>query len=252
MRIVIIEDEKLTAKDLAATIRSLAPEVEILPFLSSVEDALGFFEQQPQVDLIFSDIQLGDGLSFDIFNKVQVAAPIIFCTAYEQYTLDAFRVQGIDYILKPFDPKRVAAALANYEQLKAKFATTPPDLSTIAANWPLAPSARPSSVIIRKGDKIIPINEADIALFFIRNEQTYLYTFERQQFAINYTLDTLEGKFPGFFRVNRQILIHRKAVKEAAYYFKRKLLVYPTIPFPEQILVGKLKATAFIEWLEGQ
>jgi len=252
MKILIIEDEKLTARDLANTIKQVEPDAEILPFIYSVEDAFEFLIQKPEIDLIFSDIELGDGLSFDIFEKTGNNIPIIFCTAYQQYTLDAFKTAGIDYILKPFNKISVEKTLLKYKSLKEKFSRSASGfeaaVSTIKSNL----NKTNPSVIIHMGDKIIPVNSHQIALFYIENENTFLYTFDNKRNVVSQKLDALEKMFaPGFFRANRQFLINRKAVKDASHYFNRKMVVNLNISFPEQIIIGKLKTAEFIKWLEN-
>jgi two-component system, LytTR family, response regulator LytT len=246
MKIVIIEDERLTAKDLATTIRSVEPDAEILPFLYSVEEAIFFLEQKPTIDLIFADIQLGDGLSFDIFKKIKNQVPVIFCTAYDQYSLEAFKNAGIDYILKPFSKLSVEQTLVKYKNLKDIFSASAP----ITAAAFHSAGSQTSSVIIQQGDKIIPIHIGQIALFFTKNNLTFAFTFEQAKYMVHENLDLLEEKYAlKFFRCNRQFLVNRKVVKDASRYFNRKLLVNLIIPFNEQILVSKLKAGQFISWL---
>ena len=252
MKILIIEDEKLTAKDLANTIKSVEPDAEILPLIYSVEDALDFLMQKPEIDLIFSDIELGDGLSFDVFHKIENKVPIIFCTAYQQYTLEAFNTAGIDYILKPFNKLSVEKTLLKYKNLKEKLSQTSSNfdavVSTIKNNLI---NANPS-IITHIGDKIIPINSQQIALFYVENDNTFIHTFDNKRHVINQKLEILEKMFsPLFFRANRQFLINRKAVKDASQYFNRKMLVNLTISFSEQIIIGKLKTTEFVKWLEN-
>jgi len=252
MKILIIEDEKLTAKDLANTIKLIEPDAEILPFLYSVEDALDFLMQKPEIDLIFSDIELGDGLSFDIFQKIDNNVPIIFCTAYQQYTLEAFKTAGIDYILKPFNKLSVEKTLLKYKNLKEQFSQSSSNFDAVVSTIKNNLTSTNPSVIIHQGDKIIPINSQQIALFYIENDITFLHTFDNKRHAINQKLEVLEKMFSlTFFRANRQFLINRKAVKDASQYFSRKMVANLTISFSEQIIIGKLKTTEFIKWLEN-
>ncbi|TAH20777.1 MAG: DNA-binding response regulator [Cytophagales bacterium] len=249
MRVVIIEDEKLTAKDLAKTLVAIDADIEIVTTIYSVEEGLLFFQNTPELDLIFSDIELGDGLSSDIFQKHQNTTPIIFCTAYQQYTLDAFKTAGIDYVLKPFSKVTIEKALMKFKSLKEKFEKPSTDLSNIYASLRNTLLGKTASIIVHQGDKIIPISGNDIALFYIENENVFAFTFEQKKYLVNQKLESLEKTFPDFFRVNRQFLINRKAVKDASQYFNRKMLANLTIPFKEQIIIGKLKTTEFIQWL---
>ena len=251
MKIVIIEDEKLTAKDLAKTINVVEPDFEIAAVLHSVEDAIDFFKTKPEIDLIFSDIELGDGLSFEIFKKLQISTPIIFCIAYNQYALEAFKAVGIDYLLKPFSKHSVGKAIEKFYLLKGKQTKQEnefSDLMSLIKNQ-LNPNRNPS-VIIQQADKIIPLDAAKIALFYIEDDNVFALTFDKSKHLLNQKLDVLEKQFsPTFFRANRQFLVNRKAVKDASHYFNRKIVINLHFPFQEQIVVGKLKVTAFVEWL---
>jgi two-component system, LytTR family, response regulator LytT len=253
MRIVIIEDEKLTAKDLAQTIRAIEPDCEILPFLHSVEDGLAYFQQQPQIDLIFSDIDLGDGLSFEIFEKFDVAAPVVFCTAHQEYTLEAFRYYGIDYVLKPFNKQALGRTLQKFRTLQEKL-SRPKSIADLSAFFRGSkdhgnPDQR---VLVYQADRIIPLRADEVALFYIEEEAVYALTFERKKHLLTQRLDVLEESFAGnFFRANRQYLVNRKAVKDASQSFNRKLRINLSVPFDQEILVGKLKHRDFLAWLSG-
>lgn len=250
MKVVIIEDERLTAKDLAKTITSIEPDIEIVALLSSVEEAIDYLGKEQSIDLIFSDIELGDGLSFEIFEKLNTKIPVIFCTAYDKYSLEAFKTVGIDYILKPFSKTSVEKTLAKYENLKRQLSPSTENYANVLVTLKNQLFQKTPSVIIHQGDKIIPVSGADIALFYVEDDYTFAYTFDQKKHIINQNLESLEKSFsPTFFRANRQYLVNRKAVKDAAHSFNRKMLVNLTIPFKEQILVGKLKTTAFLEWL---
>lgn len=250
MNILILEDEALTASDLKRTLLQILPTADIIDIIGSVKQGIDFFRQAPAVDLIFSDIQLADGLSFEIFQVIENSTPIIFCTAFDQYALKAFQTYGIAYILKPFDLAAVERALNKYQTLKG--ASEYQNLRTITdeIKQQLFPKKTPSSIIIHKGDNLIPLAVKDIALFFIKDESVYALTFRHDSYVVNKKLELLEAALaPLFFRANRQHLISRSAVKNAAFYFNRKLLVNLTIPFEEQVLIGKRKVTAFQEWL---
>jgi len=238
MRIVIIEDEQHTARDLAACIKKAEPAAEIVATLGSVREADTFFNDSPSIDLIFSDIQLGDGLSFTLFDQSANKTPVIFCTAYDEYALHAFKTAGIDYILKPFTTKTIAASLAKYKDLKDRFATTH------------LPEQR--SILVYHKDKITPVRLSDIALFYLKHELTHLVTFDEKQYFLNHSLEELEKLTAGvFYRANRQSLINRAAIRDVSQYFGRKLLINLTIPFPEKITVGKVKASTFLSWLSN-
>ncbi|HVU57827.1 MAG TPA: LytTR family DNA-binding domain-containing protein [Puia sp.] len=250
MKLVIIEDEQLTARDLAACIKKAAPEAEIMATLSSIKEATAFFEEGSDPDLIFSDIQLGDGLSFKLFDNIETSAPVIFCTAYDEYALQAFRAAGIDYILKPFTTKSIAASLEKYRDLKEKFTKNHPPYGSVGQLLEDPKRSEQRSVLVYHKEKITPIKVEGIALFYLQHEMTHLLTFDQQHYYINHTLEELEKITAGaFFRANRQFLVNRSSVKDVSQYFGRKLLINLTFSFPEKITVGKLKTTQFLSWL---
>ncbi len=249
MKIVIIEDEQITAKDLSGTIVRAQPVSEIVAVLSSVQESIAFFNSNnSHIDLIFSDIQLGDGSSFEIFSAVSVNAPVIFCTAYDHYALKAFNINSIHYMLKPFSLKSVKEALNKYNELKENFSGEKSKYEAVLEM--LNRGGRASSVLVYHQDKILPVKIETIALFFLDSEKIRLITLDGKSYQINKTLDQLESLCGNsFFRVNRQFLVNRAAVKESSQYFGRKLSVGLTISFNQKITVSKTKVAAFLDWL---
>ena len=247
MNVLIIEDEQVTADDLQLCIKEVRPHFSVVQQLNSVASAIAFLTNQPDIDLIFSDIQLLDGLSFEIFQQVKVDSPIIFCTAYDEYALKAFEANGIAYVLKPFSAQNIEKAIEKYENL-----TQPKkDISKLIQffNVPKL-SNKESSILVYEGEKIIPINLSDIALFYHRTGKVELYTFSKQSFTAIEALDYFDKlNLPYLFRANRQSLVNRKAIKNAEKYFNRKLVLNLTIPFEEHIIISKEKARLFLDWL---
>ncbi|MEC4049025.1 LytTR family DNA-binding domain-containing protein [Flavobacterium sp. SUN046] len=252
MKIVLIEDEHLTAKDLAMTIKEIEPDFEIVEILTSVEEAIAYLSVNNTIDLIFSDIQLGDGLSFEIFEKTNNKIPVIFCTAYDEYALKAFNTFGIYYFLKPFTKETVTIALSKYHDLKEKLQLAEENnfteiIKQLKTN--LNPNISPS-IIIYEGDKIIPINSSNIAFFYIDHKSTYAQTFDNKRHLISQNMEYLERSLgPLFFRANRQYLLNRKAVIDASQFFNRKIVVNLNVICDEKVIVGKLKVSSFLEWL---
>ena len=250
MKIAIIEDEQHTAKDLAACIKKAEPAAHIIAMLSSVKEANDFFNEAPDLDLIFSDIQLGDGVSFTIFDQIANRTPVIFCTAFDEYALHAFKASGIDYVLKPFTTKTIAACLAKYKELKGKLSQQISSYRQVGELLSHPPEQR--SLLIYHKDKITPIRLNDIALFHLKHELTHLITFDEKQYFITHSLEELEKTTAGqFYRANRQSLINRAAIRDVSQYFGRKLLVNLTIPFAEKVTVGKVKTASFLSWLSN-
>ena len=253
MRIVIIEDESLVADDLELNIIKLLSEPVEIVKLMSVKEGIEYFNEEDMPDLIFSDIQLGDGLSFEIFLACEVLSPVIFCTAYDEYALDAFKANGIDYILKPFTTETLNAALQKYRQLKERFFTAQtPQMEALLQMMTGTSVQRSSSVLVYHQDKIIPIDVDDIAIFYLANEMVHLITFSGKRYFLNKNLDEME-RLSGntFFRANRQFLVCRKAITDVSSFFTRKLSINLKIPFTEKIYVSKVKAPHFLKWLSN-
>jgi DNA-binding LytR/AlgR family response regulator len=251
MNIVIIEDERVVAEDLEKSITQLIREPVDIVQLRSVKESVAYFKSAPAPDMIFSDIQLGDGLSFEIFIAVPLAVPVIFCTAYDEYALDAFKANGIDYILKPFTTQTLERALNKYDQLKQLFAVNEmQSYSNLMQLLAGRETSKTSSILVYYQDKIMPIKLDDIALFHLENDVTHLLTFTGKTYYPNKNLDELE-KLTGdyFFRANRQFLVCRKAIIDVSSFFSRKLSLNLSIAFNERVTVSKGKASLFLEWL---
>jgi two-component system response regulator LytT len=252
MRIVIIEDEAFTARDLADTIKDLREDYSIIGIISSVKEAIDFFANNKEVDLVFSDIHLGDGLSFEIFKTGICKSPVIFCTAYDNYAIQAFRANGVDYVLKPIDKKNILEAIEKYERISHQGSNVNSMMNDFIQlfNKPKEDS-KARSILVHHKDKIIPFKLEDIAILYIRNESTWIIDENGKSFPINESLEDIEQmELPFLFRANRQFLINRKAVKEATQHFARKLIVNLNVPFSEQISISKEKAPVFLKWLQ--
>ncbi|GAA4431513.1 LytTR family DNA-binding domain-containing protein [Ravibacter arvi] len=250
MNIIVIEDEKLASDDLVDLIKEIEPSAGVVAVLRSVKEAVAYLSEAPSADLIFSDIQLGDGLSFDIFKKVPISTPIVFCTAYDEYTLNAFKTNGIAYVLKPFTAASIRLAIEKFKSLQKAMAPSAVPYSEILKLLGERPVQKTSSILVHYKEKIIPVKLDDIALFYIRNEITHLLTFDKKTYLVSKTLDEVERLSEGmFFRANRQFLVNRKAVVDASNYLSRKFSISLTVPFSETITVSKEKMPQFLTWL---
>ncbi|MES2557597.1 MAG: LytTR family DNA-binding domain-containing protein [Bacteroidota bacterium] len=245
MRIVIIEDETLTAEDLQDSILTVAPESVIEAILHSVQDAEEYFRNNSVPELLFCDIQLGDGSIFDLLNKVRIDAPIIFCTAYDEHTLQAFKLNGIEYILKPFSTQDVRLALNKYERLKLTFKNQL-DLAQLHMH-------SRQNLLVHFRDTIVPVNFADIGMIYISNQIVYVQTFGNKKYLLNKTLEELAQILDDrFFRVNRMAIVNRKLVQNANKQLNRKLLVnlHPDFNTDLKLTVSKTKSPLFLKWLK--
>lgn len=253
MNILIIEDEIKAAASLAALIVKIRPEAKIVSQLQSVSSSVKYLSENEQPDLIFMDIQLSDGLCFNIFKAVKIACPVVFCTAFEDYTLDAFKANGVDYVLKPFSKDDIIAAFKKVDELKNFFQQhTVPQLNDLLAK--VSAPAGKKNFLVFKNNKYINISTEAIAFFYIKHEATIIKTFDQEEYSINQSLDQVYSMLSPdqFFRLNRQYLVNFKAIKDVEHYFARKLLVNLTIPTPEKLLINKEKVQMFLSWLENR
>lgn len=255
MKVVVIEDEVMTAEDLVEMITSLDASIEVQKILYSVAEAVAYFKLAPKPDLIFCDIALGDGYSFEIFKQVNAGVPVIFCTAFNEYALEAFKNNGVDYILKPFSKRSIAEALNKFQLLKDRLTATSLPMQQLfkeVQQWTAKASARQSRLLVNWKDKIIPVEFDDIALFFIEYKSTQLVTFSGQKYSVSLTLEELE-KICGnnFYRASRQYLINRSSVKDAMQYNARKLYINLSVAGNYDVTISKLKVSEFLHWLQG-
>lgn len=252
MNIIIIEDEEDNAEDLRQNILKHIPNANIIALLKSVKESIEFLKKHEHPDLFISDIELGDGLSFEIFEAVKTTAPVIFVTAYNEYALDAFKANGIDYILKPFNHKMVSMALDKYTTLTNSKLKSTYSIDKLLQWIENTPKENKSSILVYQKDKIIPIKMSDIAMFYMDHELVKVHCIDGKQYSTNQTLDELERiSSIAFIRANRQYIVNRAIIKDATQYFNRKLLLNLTIDFKYQILISKEKSTAFLEWLSS-
>lgn len=251
MNIVIIEDEIKTAKALAKMILLIQPSAQIAATIQSVKTAVAYLSENANPDLIFMDVQLADGNCFEIFKQVQVLSPVIFCTAFDEYAMDAFKANGVDYILKPFSTESLQSAFEKVALLKNFFQVN--EQASLQINK-LLDQAGKTGFLVFKNNKYSTIQTHDIACFYIRDEITTLVTVNSEEYAISQSLEELYKVLnpKQFFRINRQYLISYSAVKEVEHYFARKLLVKLNISTAEQLIIGKDKATLFLNWLDNR
>lgn len=253
MKVIIIEDELKAAKSLANLIVKLRPEAIIAAQLQSIESAVDYLSENEGPDLIFMDIQLSDGLSFEIFRSVKIVCPVIFCTAYGEYTMDAIKANGIDYLLKPFSKEDLNNALEKVENFKNFFQqNTQPDLDGLLKR--IGVDEGKKSFLVFKNNKYTTVQTDQIAFIYIRNDSSSIMTFQGQEYAISQSLDQVQALLSAkqFYRLNRQYLINFSAVKEVEHYFDRKLFVKLVIPSPDKLLIGKEKTSGFLSWLENR
>lgn len=251
MRVLLLEDEPLTAQQLASQLHEYDPTMEVLATLPSVAAAAAWLRANPAPDLLFLDIHLEDDLVFQLFAEVPVRTPVIFTTAYDEYLLQAFRVHSIDYLLKPIAYEKLAAALEKYRALRAHFAA-PPDLTALLqlVARPAEPTYR-ERYLISVGPKLRSVEVSDIAYFFLDERIAWLTTRQGATLPLEYSLDKIAEQLNPrhFFRVSRQYVVSRSAI-EATYTYSTSRLKLELRPATRhEVLVSRERVADFKDWL---
>ncbi len=253
MKVLIIEDEAPAFRRLQKILDEVKPGIEIVDVIDSVEDSVKWLNNHHAPDLIFMDIQLSDGISFEIFEHIKITNPVIFTTAFDEYMLRAFRVNSIDYLLKPIKTEELSNSLKKYEEIRSAFVKEDrQDINTLIQHIKLDDKKYKNRFLVKKGDKLLSIESSDIAYFQTRNGVVSLVTQAGRKHLIDYTLDELGQQLDpdDFFRANRQYLIHFSLIKEVHRYHKGKLLVEGKLETDEPILISEEKSSLFKRWLD--
>jgi DNA-binding LytR/AlgR family response regulator len=253
MKVLIIEDEIKTARELKRLLEQYSHDLEVLDVVTSIKSSIKWFQENSQPDLILSDIQLADGLSFEIFNKIENSPPIIFCTAFDEFAIRAFETNGIDYLLKPIEEARLNQALAKYIQLRTHLNTEPhPFEQRLKLLLQSVKNTYKSTFLINEGEKITPVSVSDVAYIYLGDSALTICCKNQKQYNSSQfrSLDEIESLLDPahFFRANRQYIISRTVVNNAEYYFNRRLIVKLNVATPEDIIVSKTKSASFLEW----
>lgn len=253
MNALIIEDEKAAVRNLKALLCDEAPDIEIIAVLDSITESVEWFRANPMPELIFLDIHLADGSSFEIFEHVDITCPIIFTTAYDEYALRAFKVNSIDYLLKPIGQSDIRKAIGKLRQLKAESPVKEPDYSSLINVLKRQESYKTHFLVPVKGDKLLPLSVDMILFLYIHEGNVKAVVTDGKEYTFTQTLDELSDCLnPNlFFRVNRQYLISRKAVLDIDLWFNGRLSVNLKVPVAEKILVSKVRVSEFKEWFTG-
>jgi DNA-binding LytR/AlgR family response regulator len=251
MKVVIIEDETLAARRLEGLVKQYDPAIEVVATLPSIKNAVKWLAANPAPDLLFMDIHLEDGLSFSIFEQADVDSPIIFTTAFDEYMLKAFKVNSIDYLLKPINREDLAQALNKYRRLNPA-AVKPGDLKQLLAQALRKEPAFKSRFVITAGTKIRTIGIEEVAYFYAEEKLTMLVTGANHRYPVDYTLDKLtELLDPAeFFRVNRKCIVKMKAIGAIHKYAASRLKLTLQPPTDMDVFVSTERYGAFKEWLD--
>lgn len=257
MKILLVEDEELAASRLAQLIREIEPDAEISGPIDTVSGAVAHLNSNPVYDLIFLDIQLADGKSFSIFEKCKVETPVIFTTAYDEYALQAFELNSIDYLLKPVKREKLKISIEKFKKLQEYYGTKNPNeqLYEILKNLNLPGSTGyKERFLINKGDAMIPVKVNEITCFYAEDKEVFLLTFNNKRHIIPHTVEELAAKLDPrlFFRVNRQFIVSADAIKKVHNYFNFKLKVELVVDSGHDIIVSRAKTAAFKAWMNSE
>jgi DNA-binding LytR/AlgR family response regulator len=256
MKVVIIEDEKPAVDKLLAMLDKYDPEIEIVKIISSVEESVNWFSQPgSNTDLVFLDIQLSDGNSFEIFERIEIYKPVIFITAYNEFAIKAFQVNSIDYLLKPLQYDELYRSLEKIKVLRENLpanreAIQYDELSRMILQFNKNYKTR---FLVKVGDHLRSVKSENISLFFAEGRTVFLLTQKQNKYIVDYTLEELMNTLDPdvFFRPNRSFIVNLNAIKDVVVYSNSRLMIIPEQPFDKEIIVSRDKVAQLKTWFEG-
>nr|WP_293294491.1 LytTR family DNA-binding domain-containing protein [Allomuricauda sp.] len=254
INVAIIEDEPAIARNLEFTLKEVEPNILVLNKMDSVHSSVAWLDKNMDTcDLLFMDIRLTDGLSFEIFQTIQPTVPVIFITAYDHYALEAFKVNGLDYILKPFQKEEVANALQKFKSTLRKESVGNNKIQELL-NYLQANENKSyrEAYLVHFQNKLIPLPVEKINWFYTEQEVVYAHTSDGKKYVIDSTLDKVLAEISPklFYRANRQFIVQRWAVRDIDFYFNGRLIINMEPKSHEKIIVSKAKAPEFKKWLD--
>lgn len=252
---LIIEDEAAAAEKLARLASDHLSEATLAGPIESIEESVEWLQQNPMPDLIFMDIQLADGLSFDIFAEVSITCPVIFTTAYDEHALTAFGHNGIEYLLKPIKEDAFQKAIDKYRSWTQQQSSPQPDWTTLLANIQSGNSGKSfqKRLVIRYGQQIKALEVKDAAFFYIESKVTILNTFEGKEYPVDQNLEELQQILDPavFFRINRKMIVNIEAITKMSAHSKSRVRLTLSPGFTEEVIVSSERSPIFKEWLKG-
>ncbi|HEX2934346.1 MAG TPA: LytTR family DNA-binding domain-containing protein [Bacteroidales bacterium] len=255
MKVLIVEDENFAAERLQLLLKDIIPDIQIYGAIDSVERTIQHLKANPNYDLLFLDIQLADGKSFSIFEKINITIPVIFTTAYDEYAIKAFEVNSIDYLLKPISKEKLIASIEKFNKIKNHYAQSPIDYSELLQKLTSdKPQQFKTRFLVSRGDSLIPVSSNEIAYFCAEDGIVFLVTNDNKRYIINHTLEDLECKLnPSlFFRINRQFIVAFASIQKAHNYFNYKLKL-DIVPDPQtEVIVSKTRTAEFKQWMNSE
>ena len=249
VKYLLVEDERFAYEELKRMMQRLRPSWQLAGWAESVEQAV-LLLRQGSLDLMIVDIRLSDGLSFEIFEQCPVDLPVIFTTAYDEYAIKAFKVNSIDYLLKPIEESDLEAALCKFERNSALRSAAPEyrqlELGYLAAN-------KKNRFLVQVGDTFRYVETPDVAFFYSEDKLTYLHLFSGKRYIISYSLDQLEGMLDRdvFFRVSRSCISNIRSIRKSSRYFGSRLKLYFEPECPHEVLVSRSRVADFLKWVDG-
>jgi two-component system response regulator LytT len=257
MKILIVEDEDLAVKKLKKTLMSVDDSATVVGEADSIKSTVSWLQNNPSPDLILMDIELADGQSFEVFNHVQVKSPVIFITSYDEYALKAFKVNSVDYLLKPVQKEDLEAALDKYRQMKKMYATeTEPsgislDVLVKQLQQKLQTKDYRKRFLVKHGQKLVSVEVDEIAYFFSDGRLNFFKTFDNRKFVVDYTMDELNDMLDPekYFRISRSFFISVNSVAQIHDYFGNRLLLHLKPETDKEAIVSREKVTDFKTWL---
>lgn len=259
LKILIIEDEEIIAQRLVQLLDQINFDYQLCKIIGSVQESIEWLSENEHPDLIFADIQLSDGNSFSIFKAINVSAKIIFTTSYDEFALDAFKVNSIDYLLKPITAKKLEKSFAKLEEMSKIFSqdnengveNNQNEINNLLEYLDTKDKDYRNRFLIKMGNAYKSIPASEIAYFFVSNKTTYLLTFNKKKYSLDTPLDELDKELDPklFFRINRQMIININAIKEIHTFFNSRLLLNIEPEFDEDVLVTRSNIANFKEWM---
>lgn len=253
MKILIVEDEPQAARRLQNLVKTILPESTVLDTIDSVKRSIQWFQQNPSPDLVFMDIQLADGISFQIFDQVKITSPIIFTTAYDEYALKAFKVNSIDYILKPVDEDELRAAIAKFKSMTAvKDSPSSQLMESITLAMSMLTKKYKERFVIKVGEHLKSVETTEILFFYSLEKTTFAQTKDGRKHILDFTLDQLQELLEPkrFFRINRKYIIALEAIQDMISYTNSRLRLILKTSDDNDVVVARERVQEFKDWLD--
>ena len=252
MKLLVVEDEQLLARQLIKLVKEIRTDAEIAGQTNSIENTVDWLSRNEKPDLILMDIELADGQCFSIFQRVEIKSPVIFTTAYDEFALKAFTVNSIDYLLKPIKKEDLQRALNKYDLLTSEKGRI--EINSIKSFVEKMVSTTPQyreRFLVKQGQKMLSVSIEEVGFFSAKNTLNFIHTKSKQKFIVDYTLDEIEDMVQPniFFRANRQYILSHEIIKEINPWFNGKLKIEISLPIEEEIVISREKASSFKEWM---